>query len=72
MYLRPSTRVKCVAQSPTPGLALYLIVCNGAKDDKKCGEWIWVRPSEKSECPHCGHIYPSGYFDHAGPRTVEK
>lgn len=72
MFLRPGPRVRGIAQSLTPGQAEYLIVCNGEKGGQACGEWIWVKPSDKSQCEHCGRVYPSGYFGHVQPRTVEK
>jgi hypothetical protein len=73
MFLRPARRAVKIAHTAANGAAFHLIACNGKKPDgTKCDELIWVKPSEKSDCPHCGHIYSAGYFAHAGPRLIEK
>lgn len=74
MFTRPSRRVNSIAQSADRGSAHYLIACSGAKDGVPCGEMIWVQPSEKSECPHCGKVYQLGYLGHVNPgqRTIQK
>lgn len=74
MFTRPTRRVESIAQSADPGSAHYLIACSGAKDGVPCGEMIWVRPAEKSVCPHCEKVYSLGYLGVVDPghRKIEK